>query len=155
MAKSVNIPVCGIGGITTYRDAVEMMMAGASIVQICTAILRKGLRVFREINDGIVQFMKEKGYKNVNDIVGVSIKHIQDPRNVKEEKRVSYIDTELCTLCRECINLCPFDAISLSRSGSTRTAKVDVSKCDGCGLCVIVCPEKAVHMNQKSKIRTN
>jgi NAD-dependent dihydropyrimidine dehydrogenase PreA subunit len=71
--------------------------------------------VFREINDGLVKSMKEKGCRNVNAFVGVSLKHIQDPRLVKEEKRVSYIDAELCTLCQECINLCPFDAVRMNQ----------------------------------------
>jgi len=72
ICREVNVPVIGCGGIATWRDAVEFMLAGASAVQVGTAIAFKGLKVFNSINRGINLYLKEKGFKSVKDIVGLS-----------------------------------------------------------------------------------
>lgn len=70
--REVEVPVIGCGGISDWRDAVEFMLAGATAVQIGTAIAFKGLDVFRSINEGIEAYLKEKDYENVRKIVGLS-----------------------------------------------------------------------------------
>ena len=71
---AVKIPIIGVGGITDWRGAVEMMMAGASAVQIGTAVMYKGVEVFREITVGISKFLKENQYRSVREIVGIANK---------------------------------------------------------------------------------
>lgn len=68
----VNIPIIGIGGITTSEDAIEMFMAGASLIGIGSAIYLSGMKVFNEINNGIAKYLKENNYKSLNDIVGLA-----------------------------------------------------------------------------------
>jgi len=72
ICREVNVPVIGCGGIATWRDAVEFMLAGASAVQVGTAIAFRGLEVFKSINRGINLYLKEKGFRSVKDIVGLS-----------------------------------------------------------------------------------
>jgi len=72
ICREVNVPVIGCGGIATWRDAVEFMLAGASAVQVGTAIAFRGLKVFNSINRGISLYLKEKGFRSVKDIVGLS-----------------------------------------------------------------------------------
>lgn len=69
---AVSIPIIGCGGVETWQDAVEFMQAGASAVQIGTAIATKGLKVFRQITEGIEAFSKKKGFGSVKEIVGIS-----------------------------------------------------------------------------------
>jgi len=69
---AVEIPIIGVGGIADYRDAVEFMFAGAKCVQIGTAIMYKGLDIFKEINDGIQKFMIEKEYETIDEMVGIA-----------------------------------------------------------------------------------
>ncbi len=64
-------PVIGVGGVESWRDAVEMILAGASAVGIGTAIHRRGLKVFREITEGLVNYLRDKGL-NIDDIVGAA-----------------------------------------------------------------------------------
>jgi len=73
--ESVNVPIIGCGGVTTWQDAVEFMLAGASAVQIGTAIASKGLGVFKSVANGIDSFLKRKGFGSVKDIVGLSHRH--------------------------------------------------------------------------------
>jgi dihydroorotate dehydrogenase (NAD+) catalytic subunit len=73
--KSVDVPVIGCGGVTTWQDAVELMLAGASAVQIGTAIAFKGPKVFSSVTAGIDGYLQKKGYKNVKEIVGLAHKY--------------------------------------------------------------------------------
>jgi dihydroorotate dehydrogenase (NAD+) catalytic subunit len=70
--QAVSIPIIGVGGIEDWRGAVEMMMAGASAVQIGTAITTKGLDVFREVTMGLSKFLERKGYRSVREIVSMA-----------------------------------------------------------------------------------
>ncbi len=71
---SVDIPVIGCGGISCWQDAVEFILAGASAVQIGTAVAFKGIDVFGSIAQGIDEYLKSKGFTNVKDIVGLAHK---------------------------------------------------------------------------------
>ncbi len=68
--EQVKVPIIGCGGISEWRDAVEFLLAGASAVQVGTAIAEKGPGVFRSINRGIDSFLKRKGLRSVREIVG-------------------------------------------------------------------------------------
>lgn len=68
----VDIPLIGVGGIYTYEDVVEFIFAGARAVQIGTAIMDKGVTVFDDINKGLKDFMTEKGYSSIDEMVGLA-----------------------------------------------------------------------------------
>lgn len=70
--EHVKVPIIGCGGITNWRDAVEFILAGATAIQIGTAIAQKGPNVFRAVTRGINTYLKRKGFKSVNEIVGLS-----------------------------------------------------------------------------------
>ena len=70
--ERVRVPIFGCGGILNWRDAIEFILAGASAVQVGTAIALKGLEVFRAISKGIEAYIKKKGFRSVGEIVGLS-----------------------------------------------------------------------------------
>lgn len=72
--EAVKIPIIGVGGITTGEDAVEMIMAGASAVEIGTAIYYRGIDVFSKVSDEVKKFMEENGYKKISDMKGIAHK---------------------------------------------------------------------------------
>jgi dihydroorotate dehydrogenase (NAD+) catalytic subunit len=65
-------PIMGCGGVTDWRDAVEFFLAGASAVQVGTAVATEDLSVFGDINKGVTNYLKKKGYGSVKEIVGLS-----------------------------------------------------------------------------------
>ncbi len=73
--ERVKVPIIGCGGITNWRDAVEFLLAGASAVQIGTAIATKGSSVFKSVTRGIESYLRRKGFESVNEIVGLSHRH--------------------------------------------------------------------------------
>jgi dihydroorotate dehydrogenase (NAD+) catalytic subunit len=70
--EQVKIPIVGCGGITSWRDAAEFLLAGASAVQIGTAIAMMGPGVFGAITRGLSAYLRKKGCQSVNEIVGLS-----------------------------------------------------------------------------------
>jgi dihydroorotate dehydrogenase (NAD+) catalytic subunit len=70
--KAVKIPIIGTGGVTTGRDAIEMMMAGASAVGIGTAVYYNGFDTFKKIIQEIEDWMKQKNVKSLKEIIGAA-----------------------------------------------------------------------------------
>src|SRR5665213_142729 len=75
-ARLRNMPISGIGGITTWKDAVEFILLGASNVQVCTAAMIYGFKIVTDLCDGMNNWMDEKGYKNIEDFIGLSVPKI-------------------------------------------------------------------------------
>ena len=72
VSQAVDLPIMGVGGIMNYQDVVEFLYAGASCVQVGTAIMYHGLDVFRKITSGLEKFMTRKGYHKVEEMVGLA-----------------------------------------------------------------------------------
>lgn len=70
--EKVKVPIIGCGGVASWKDAVEFMLAGAAAVQIGTAIATRGLTVFRQVSRGIGAYLKRKQFRSVTEIVGLS-----------------------------------------------------------------------------------
>ena len=70
--KQVKVPIVGCGGIVNWRDAVEFLLAGATAVQIGTAVAIKGPNVFKAVARGIDAYLKRNDFRSVDEIVGIS-----------------------------------------------------------------------------------
>ncbi len=68
---ALEVPVVGVGGVSSWQDAVELMMAGASAVQVGSAVYER-LDVFSEISSGIESFLERKGYSDAKEIIGLA-----------------------------------------------------------------------------------
>ncbi len=73
--NALEIPVIGVGGINTWEDAIEMIMAGASAVQIGSAVYQ-GLEIFSSVSTGIEIFISDRGYKGLSEIIGIAHERI-------------------------------------------------------------------------------
>ena len=68
VSREVSLPVIGMGGVSTWEDAVEMIIAGASLVGIGTAIMDRGMEVFTEVNNGVAAFLEQRNYTGIKEI---------------------------------------------------------------------------------------
>lgn len=139
IARAVKIPVIGVGGVTTGRDAIEFIMAGASAVQLSTAAIIRGHKIYGIIADEMAKFMRAKGYNNINEIKGIALRHLPEQPLRVTPKPVEVIASK-CTACGLCERHCPYNAIRVVG----KVAKVDSARCYECGLCVSVCPTRAI-----------
>jgi dihydroorotate dehydrogenase (NAD+) catalytic subunit len=74
ISSKYNIPIIGCGGISTWEDAVEFFLAGASAIQIGSAIGDNWINAFSDINNGIISYMKRNGFSKIEDMVGLAKK---------------------------------------------------------------------------------
>ena len=74
ISSKYDIPIIGCGGISTWEDAVEFFLAGASAIQLGSAIGDNWIDVFSEINKGIIQYMKKKNYSTLKEMIGIAKK---------------------------------------------------------------------------------
>ncbi len=72
ISKKVTIPVIGCGGIFTWEDALEYILAGATAIELGSVIGYEGLKAFNKIKLGIIRYLEKKGYKNIKEIVGLA-----------------------------------------------------------------------------------
>lgn len=101
------LPLSGIGGIGTWRDAVEFLLLGSSSVQVCTAVMHYGYRIVEDMADGMLQWMTEKGYSAIDDFRGLSISKVRDWKDLNlNYKIVARIHEELCIGCQLCYTAC-------------------------------------------------
>jgi dihydroorotate dehydrogenase (NAD+) catalytic subunit len=70
--KIVNIPIIGCGGVLSYKDAIEYLMAGASAIQIGSILGLAGLKSIDTITKGIYRYLKLKKYNSISDLVGIA-----------------------------------------------------------------------------------
>jgi dihydropyrimidine dehydrogenase (NAD+) subunit PreA len=155
VAKAANVPISASGGITTWRDAIEFMMAGASTVQVCTAVMWEGYRVIRDIVGGIDRFLEERGYERPQDFVGLALRNLRDTVSDLPSRPPFEISVNADTCiknCHRCVDACLAGGHGAILK-EPEVAVIDLTRCDGCGLCVGVCPKGAITLqaNEPSK----
>lgn len=140
-----NIPLSGMGGIETWRDALDFLSLGCGNLQVTTAVMQYGYRIIDDLTDGLSRYMNDIGAKSVSKLIGTELKKLV-PTDELDRSTVVFpkFDKEKCIGCGRCYISC-FDgghqAISF---GSDRVPKLNGGKCVGCHLCRLVCPTGAV-----------
>jgi dihydropyrimidine dehydrogenase (NAD+) subunit PreA len=147
VAKDVQIPVAGVGGVVTWKDAVEFLLAGAGIVQVCTTVMRYGYDIVEELNEGLALYLEDKGLTSPAELVGKGLGGLVSHEALsREHKVVSAIDEDVCIGCGACVIACRdggHQALEFRGEDAgelARVPEVDDEKCIGCGFCVSVCP---------------
>ena len=135
------IPISGIGGITTWRDAAEFIVLGCGNVQVCTAAMTYGFGIIKEMKSGLSQWMDEKGFASVMQVSGRAVPNVTDWQHLNlEYVTKARIDQDLCIKCGRCYAACEDTSHQAIGIGPGRTFEVIDAECVACNLCVDVCP---------------
>ena len=148
IAKHVDIPITATGGPVTWRDAVEMMLVGATTVQFCTAVMHYGYDIIDDLQDGLAFYLEDKGFAKPADIIGKALKRIVSHGELPRGKKViSSLIEDRCVKCDLCyIACCDGGHQAIKLEESSRLPQIDPEKCPGCRLCVTICPADALTM---------
>ena len=140
---TAGLPISGIGGITTWRDAAEFLALGAGNVQVCTAAMTYGFKIVADMIDGLANYLDEKGLASVDALVGRAVPSIVDWKFLDlNHVDKAVISQDLCIQCGRCHVVCEdtsHQAITATKDGR-RHFEVIEEECVGCNLCVSVCP---------------
>jgi dihydropyrimidine dehydrogenase (NAD+) subunit PreA len=138
------VPISGIGGISTWKDAVEFMLLGATTVQVCTAAMKHGFRIVEDMCEGLNNWMDEKGYKTVNDFIGKSVEKITHWEDLDiNYHHVASINQDKCIHCGLFYIACEdtsHQSINLTKGHPYNTYSIKEEECVRCNLCKLVCP---------------
>lgn len=142
--RDLGIPISGTNGAYDAQDVAEFMMAGATVVQMCSVIMAEGYgwltKTIKELND----FLDRKEYNTVQEIIGIAAKRALTYAEIEElPKEEAEVDEDLCTLCEKCIETCFYNALKMEDG-----RLVVGDECRGCGVCTCVCPEGAIRLKK-------
>jgi dihydropyrimidine dehydrogenase (NAD+) subunit PreA len=128
-----------MGGISTWRDAAEFLLLGASSLQVCTAVMHYGFRIIEDLCDGLSTWMDSKGFATIPDLRAKSLHRISAFQNFDLSFRaVARIDPARCIRCNLCYVACNDTAHQcIDMTPQPVVREVD---CVGCRLCYNVCP---------------
>jgi dihydropyrimidine dehydrogenase (NAD+) subunit PreA len=160
----IGVPISGIGGIATWRDAAEFIALGSTSVQVCTAVMHYGFRIVEDMIEGLSGYLDDHGMQSVGDLRGRALPAFTEWGDLDlNYKVVAHVDPEKCIGCNLCYVACrdtavhcihnadePLKsgheaptrdaAIAAVRARDSHIVWVDETECIGCNLCSAVCP---------------
>jgi dihydropyrimidine dehydrogenase (NAD+) subunit PreA len=139
--ESADLPISGIGGITTWRDAAEFMALGAGNVQVCTAAMTYGFGIIKELTAGLSLYMDQKDFASVDQLVRRAVPNVTDWQYLNLNYYTkARIDQDLCIKCGRCFAACEDTSHQAIAMKPGRVFEVIDAECVACNLCVNVCP---------------
>lgn len=150
-----DIPVSGMGGIETWRDAAEFLALGCTNLQVTTSVMQYGYRVIDDLVNGLSAWLGEKGYSSVQEIVGMALPNLVAADGLNR-RSVSYpeFDRGRCVGCGRCYLSCRDGGHqALEINEATGGPRLVPKKCAGCHLCAAVCPAGAISAGRRVRIQ--
>ena len=151
-----DLKISGIGGIETWRDALEFIQLGCSNLQVCTSVMQYGYRIIDDLILGLQHYMAERGINKLVDLVGEKLDSFVRPSEMDRDTVVYPIfNRDKCIGCGRCHISCMDGGHQAITFGDDRLPHLVGTKCVGCHLCRLVCPTGAIgvskRVNKKSK----
>ena len=136
--------ITAMGGIESWKDALEFIVLGADSVQVTTAVMQYGYRIIDDLREGLALYLEDHGFQSVRDIENSAIEGIV-PTEQLDRSYIIYprFLRDRCVGCQRCYLSCldgGHQAIGIKEGKPV----LDPRKCVGCHLCVLVCPKEAI-----------
>ncbi len=146
VAQTVDIPICGIGGIDSYQSALEYIMLGASAVQVGTTLMLHGRDYISKIVEDLDRWGEENNISDVKEIRGKALEKLKSFEEIKIEPLICHPDNHIpCAEgCSMCIDACIYGALSKEEDN---VIILNPQRCTGCGLCTFICPVKKLRLD--------
>jgi dihydropyrimidine dehydrogenase (NAD+) subunit PreA len=171
----ITIPISGIGGIATWKDAAEFIALGSTTVQVCTAVMHYGYRIVEDLIEGLSDYLDDKDLGSVGALIGRAVPAFVEWGDLDLQYQVkAKIDASKCIGCDLCYVACmdgahqcihrPWETpqaghhapdaaarrAAWGKDKSVRVPWVDETECIGCNLCALVCPVESCITMQRS-----
>lgn len=151
VSPALPVPILASGGVSDGGDVAKLILAGATLVQTCTAIVMQGYPVVGKLLAGLTEFMEKKGYETLDDFRGAVCARIKGNDDIDRVKRlVAEVQADRCIKCGLCARVCIYGAPTEEK----QAYHIPPEACDGCGLCEQLCPSQAISMQPLAEPRT-
>ncbi|MBQ6322925.1 MAG: NAD-dependent dihydropyrimidine dehydrogenase subunit PreA [Lachnospiraceae bacterium] len=140
-----------MGGVETWRDALEYILLGGGSIQVTTAVMQYGYRIIDDLKSGLNLYLAEKGFANVREAMGLGLDTLKQTTDVLERDTVIFPKflKDRCIGCGRCMISCADGGHQAIRLDEQRRPVLNGKKCVGCHLCVLVCPQRAITSSRK------
>lgn len=151
MSQATNIPISGIGGITTGENVLEFLMLGATTVQVCSSIMINGYEHIKTIIKELEELMIKLNIANLEEIVGSALDSLLSFEEIPKEELVAFMKEG--NDCKHCIGYCEKACLygAIERNYERLDYILNKNLCTGCGLCIEVCPQNKFFLGHYSK----
>ncbi len=153
--RLANIPISGMGGIETWKDATEFIALGCENIQVTTSVMQYGYRIIEDMIEGLKLYLSSHGYQSVSQIVGKALPNIVSAEELDRDS-ICYpkFNKNDCLGCGRCYLSC-YDGghQALRQEEITGKPIMNANKCVGCHLCVAVCPVQAITAGSRIAVR--
>ncbi len=147
-----HMDISGIGGIETWRDALDFIQLGCRNVQVCTAVMQYGYRIIDDLILGLKHYMLSRGITELKKLVGEELPDIVLPSDLDRDTMVfPKIDRNKCIGCGRCYISCADGGHQAIEFDADRKPHIIGTKCVGCHLCRLVCPTAAITSANRMK----
>jgi len=143
-SETRSIPLSSVGGFVSARDAIQAIMLGADTVQLSSAVIWKGLKIFQECNEKLELYLKENEL-TLDKLNGSSLAYINTSDTILASQRpvrTMYVNSAICHICDDCA--CVDHGCYAIHKEKNKCAEIDESLCNGCGWCQIMCAHHAI-----------
>ena len=151
----------GIGGIETWRDALEFLQLGCRNVQVCTSVMQYGYRIIDDLILGMQTYLMERGMEHLEEVIGEQLPKFVLPSDLDRDTLVyPKFDYDKCIGCGRCYVSCrdgghqAIEFLSEGADSQRRRPRLLGQKCVGCHLCRFVCPTGAIGLANRINKRS-
>ena len=136
-----DMPITGMGGIETWRDALEFILVGSGNLQVTTSVMQYGYRIVEDLISGLSHYMEDNGFEKLEDMIGLALPNIVPAEDLDRSfKIIPKINEDKCVGCGRCYVSC-YDAAHQAIDWDSENRKPIINdNCVGCHLCLNVCP---------------
>jgi len=141
--RRTNLPIIGLGGVARWQDAVEMVIAGATGIGVCTAAMTRGPEIFTELKKGLAAYLRDQKV-TLDQLRGTGLEGMKRVNQRGLAELLVEIDADECTMCGTCSTVCQVQA----PQEQDDTYWIDPQICVRCGMCVHYCPVSCIEVRE-------
>ena len=146
LRQNSDLPILGMGGISSWEDAAQYITLGSDAVEICTEVMINGYGVINGLKSGLLNYLESKGFNDISELKNIAVSKITTHQKLNKNHCLNpQIDEGKCVVCGKCVKICS-ESEHQALSVNTKCPDLDTKKCEGCSLCSHICPKDAIKM---------